>query len=176
MYMEKRIKNKLDKQQIKFKTDIQEWVNDNNIFSDNNEKKSEFLKFIFDYNCITLVSDDFQKRKRIKNIVPQCDRCVACRADGQQCTRRQQPNEKYCGTHRKGTPNGIMDINSTINNVKQQKIEVWPEEINGIHYYIDDNNNVYKNEDIMNNKQSPDIIGQWEKNKDGNYTIPSLGI
>ena len=33
MYMEKRIKNKLDKQQIKFKTDIQEWVNDNNIFS-----------------------------------------------------------------------------------------------------------------------------------------------
>ena len=42
MYMEKRIKNKLDKQQIKFKTDIQEWVNDNNIFSENDEKRASF--------------------------------------------------------------------------------------------------------------------------------------
>ena len=173
--MEKRIKNKLDKQQITFKSDIQKWIDTNKLFTDDNAQ-SEFLKYIFDYDSICLTSEDFQKRKRIKNIVPQCDRCLACRADGEQCTRRQQPNDKYCGTHKKGTPNGVMTVNNTVSDNKQTKIEVWYEEINGIYYYIDDNNNVYKNEDIMSNKESPDIIGQWVKTATGEYSIPSLGI
>ena len=173
--MEKRIKNKLDKQQINFKSDIQKWIDTNKLFTNDNAQ-SEFLKYIFDYDSICLTSEDFQKRKRIKNIVPQCDRCLACRADGEQCTRRQQPNDKYCGTHKKGTPNGVMNVNNTTPDNKQTKIEVWYEEINGIYYYIDDNNNVYKNEDIMSNKESPDIIGQWVKTVTGEYSIPALGI
>ena len=173
--MEKRIKNKLDKQQINFKSDIQSWIDTNKLFTDD-DKQSEFLKYIYDYDSVCLTSEDFQKRKRIKNIVPQCDRCLACRADGEQCTRRQQPNDKYCGTHKKGTPNGVMTVNNTVSDNKQTKIEVWYEEINGIYYYIDDNNNVYKNEDIMSNKESPDIIGQWVKTATGEYSIPSLGI
>lgn len=173
--MEKRIKNKLDKQQINFKSDIQSWIYTNKLFTDD-DKQSEFLKYIYDYDSVCLTSEDFQKRKRIKNIVPQCDRCLACRADGEQCTRRQQPNDKYCGTHKKGTPNGVMTVNNTVSDNKQTKIEVWYEEINGIYYYIDDNNNVYKNEDIMSNKESPDIIGQWVKTATGEYSIPSLGI
>jgi hypothetical protein len=173
--MEKRVKNKLDEQQIMFKSDIQKWVDANKLFT-NDDKQSEFLKYIFDYNSVSLSSEDFQKRKRIKNIVPQCDRCLACRADGEQCTRRQQPDDKYCGTHKKGTPNGVMTVNNTTSDNKQLKIEVWYEEINGIFYYIDDNHNVYKNEDIMSNKESPDIIGQWVKAATGEYTIPSLGI
>ena len=116
--MEKRIKNKLDKQQINFKSDIQKWIDTNKLFTDDNAQ-SEFLKYIFDYDSICLTSEDFQKRKRIKNIVPQCDRCLACRADGEQCTRRQQPNDKYCGTHKKGTPNGIMNVNNTTPDNKQ---------------------------------------------------------
>jgi|TARA_B110000114_G_C15090077_1_gene398118 hypothetical protein len=173
--MEKRIKNKLDKQQVEFKSEIRKWFDTNNLLVDN-EKKSEFLKFVYDYDSVSLCQDDFQKRKRVKNIVPQCDRCEACRADGDQCTRRQQVNEKYCGTHRKGTPNGIMNVTNIAYDEKHKKIEVWYEEINGIYYYIDDSNNVYKNEDIMNNKESPDIIGQWVKNDKGEYTIPGLGI
>ena len=39
-----------------------------------------------------------------------------------------------------------------------------------------DNNNVYKNEDIMSNKESPDIIASWVKSATGEYSIPSLGI
>ena len=69
-----------------------------------------------------------------------------------------------------------MNVNNTTPDNKQTKIEVWYEEINGIYYYIDDNNNVYKNEDIMSNKESPDIIGQWVKTATGQYSIPSLGI
>ena len=173
--MEKRIKNKLDVQQIKFKSDIQKWIDTNKLFTDD-DKQSEFLKYVFDYDTICLSGEDFQKRKRIKNIVPQCDRCLACRADGEQCTRRQQTNDNYCGTHKKGTPNGIMSLNNATPENKQKKIEVWYEEINGIYYYIDDNNNVYKNEDIMSNKESPDIIASWVKSATGEYSIPSLGI
>jgi hypothetical protein len=69
-----------------------------------------------------------------------------------------------------------MNLNNTTPENKQKKIEVWYEEINGIYYYIDDNNNVYKNEDIMSNKESPDIIASWVKSATGEYSIPSLGI
>ena len=69
-----------------------------------------------------------------------------------------------------------MSLNNTTPENKQKKIEVWYEEINGIYYYIDDNNNVYKNEDIMSNKESPDIIASWVKTATGEYSIPSLGI
>ena len=41
--MEKRIKNKLDVQQIKFKSDIQKWVDTNKLFVDD-DIQSEFLK------------------------------------------------------------------------------------------------------------------------------------
>jgi hypothetical protein len=32
--------------------------------------------------------------------------------------------------------------------------------IDGIIYYIDDKNNVYKTEDILSNKQDPEMIGK----------------
>ena len=37
-----------------------------------------------------ICKDDLQKRKRIKNIVPSNDRCIALRANLEQCTRRKK--------------------------------------------------------------------------------------
>ena len=56
------------------------------------------------------------------------------------------------------------------------KLEVFVQDIQGIHYYIDISNNVYKTEDIINNSKNPTIIAQYIKNHKGEYTIPSLGI
>ena len=123
--------------------------------------------------------EDFQKRKRIKNIVASNNLCTAKRANGEQCTRSKKMNGgDYCGTHIKGTPHG--EINSkTASDEKEThktKIEIWVQEIKGINYYIDNANNVYKHEDIISNKQNPSVIAKWSLTDAGVYKIPEFGI
>ena len=67
---------------------------------------NELVQFIYDYPQLTFLPQDFQKRKRVKNIVPFFERCCALRANGEQCTRRKKDHPKFCGTHVKGTPHG----------------------------------------------------------------------
>ena len=106
--MEKRIKAKIDKHQLDFKRDIHEWIKENTLFVDKTHE-SNFLKYLYDYDNVLITKIDLQKRKRSKNIIPQYDRCNACRANGEQCTRRKRDNEMFCGTHVKGTPNGVIN-------------------------------------------------------------------
>ena len=115
------------------------------------------------------------KRKRVKNVVHLSDRCCAKRASGEQCTRRRKDTtSEYCGTHLKGTPHGICDLEE---DAKPQghKIEVWAQDIQGIIYYIDKNNNVYQTEDIMYGKNNPNIIAKYVKVADI-YSIPEFNI
>jgi hypothetical protein len=117
------------------------------------------MEFIQTYHHSILEKNDFIKRKRTKNCVPADDRCVAKRANNEQCSRRKKDKCLYCGTHSKGIPHGVM------NTEEQQytKKEVWAEDIRGIIYYIDDDHKVYKNEDIMKNLVNPTVIGTWSK-------------
>jgi hypothetical protein len=136
--------------------------------------KNQLLKYIYEYERLTLEKDDFVKRKRVKNVVPFFDRCCAKRANGEQCTRRKKEGDGYCGTHMKGTPHGIVDSQDEVKSTTQ-KIEVWAEDIQGIVYYIDKNSNVYQSEDIISNKSNPKIIAKYAKIAD-TYTIPQFGI
>lgn len=171
--MERRIGKKCDNHVQEFKTSIKKWL-DNTEFS-KNPQYSDFLKFLYDYEGINLEKEDFQKRKRVKNMVPHFDRCIANRANAEQCTRRKQPDSDYCGTHIKGTPHGKISID---NNVKpiMSKIEVFVQEIKGINYYIDKNGNVYSTEDIISNSKNPSIVAKYEKKSNGDYFIPALGL
>ena len=76
----------------------------------------------------------------------------------------------FCGTHVKGTPNGVFD-----KDVKQKPtkrtIEVIVQDIKGIVYYIDNDHNVYNTEDVIANKENPRIIAKWEKTLRGEYEI-----
>ena len=49
-----------------------------------------------------------------------------------------------------------------------KKVEIWIQEINGIVYYIDGKNNIYRTEDILCNSQNPSIIAKYVK-EDGIY-------
>ena len=132
-----------------------------------------FIIYIFDYERLTLEKDDFIKRKRVKNVIPFFDRCCAKRANNEQCTRRKRENTEYCGTHLKGTPHGLVDLQMESNNT--QKIEVWAQDIMGIIYYIDKFGNVYQAEDIVVNKINPKVIAKYVKTGEV-YNIPSFGI
>ena len=193
--MEKNLNKKVQEYQLGFKNDIKKWLEDTetnvlDISQDSDKNKtSDFLKFVFDYTSFELTKSDFQKRKRAKNIIPQQEKCIAKRANGVQCTRRRKQSDVLmCGTHLKGTPHGVCSEDDTHNtndtnlnyaqkNILQTtKVEIWIQEIKGINYYIDNVNNVYRTEDIISNKQNPDIIAKWKLNGNDKYSIPEFGI
>ena len=177
--MERRINNKLDEYLTKMKTNIAKKfeavdisINDSEMIS---KQYTDILSYIYNYEKLSFGKDDFMKRKRVKSVVPMYDRCCAKRANGEQCTRRKKDGEQYCGTHIKGTPDIIEESTDNLNTTKNIKVEIWAQDIKGIIYYIDKNNNVYDTEDIMNNDKTPKrIIAKYVKDKNDNYSIPQL--
>ena len=106
------------------------------------------------------------------------------RANGQQCTRRKKNSEKFCGTHIKGIPHGEITNNDKSTKIVKKR-EIWAQDIGGIIYYIDGENNVYDHNDIINNTMNPKIIAKYEKitkttidqekvKEQNIYSIPSL--
>lgn len=173
--MEKRLAKKFDTHIVQFKDQIKDWLTDNKCHITGDANTSDFLKFIYDFDGISLNKEDFLKRKRIKSVVPQYERCTAKRANGDQCTRRKKDGDCFCGTHSKGTPHGKVEVVSNSNTSKTEQLEVWAQEIKGVYYYIDNNNNVYKVDDVISNKMNPAIIAHYEC-LGGIYTIPEYGI
>ena len=173
--MDKRIIKKVKDHSIQFKEDIRKKV-----LSEFSSKLDEgdinqLMKYIYDYEGVSLDKEDFSKRKRVKNVVHLSDRCVAKRANNEQCTRRRKKDCEYCGTHMKGTPHGICEISNEQLMPSTYQKQVWVQDIKGILYYIDSNNNVYQTEDVISNKVDPKIIAKYVKYGDV-YSIPEFGI
>jgi hypothetical protein len=170
--MERRLNKKVETYITSFKDNIREKATQMGMTK--NEQVNQLLQYIYDYDRLSFIKEDFQKRKRVKNFVPIFDRCCAKRASNEQCTRRKKEGCEYCGTHLKGTPHGIVDAQNEQKNTTQ-KIEVYAQDIQGIVYYIDKNKNVYQAEDIISNKMNPKIIAKYVKDGE-NYSIPEFNI
>jgi hypothetical protein len=170
--MEKRLNKKLELWITGFKDNIREKASQIGISK--SDQTNQLIQYIYDYDRLSFGKEDFQKRKRVKNVVPFFDRCCAKRANNEQCTRRKKDDIEYCGTHMKGTPHGVID-NQNESKPNTQKIEVWAQDIQGIIYYIDKSFNVYQAEDIIVNKLNPKIIAKYIKNGDI-YSIPEFNI
>jgi len=54
-----------------------------------------------------------------------------------------------------------MVKSSELSSIKKR--EIWAEDIRGIIYWIDDEYNVYKTEDVQKNITDPKVIGTWTK-------------
>ena len=135
----------------------------------------KLTSFVYEYEKLKLVKEDFMKRKRVKNMVPIQQRCLAKRANGEQCTRKKKEGCDYCGTHTKGVPCSIMDQNeSDAPKPNQESINIWVQNIKGIEYFIDGSNNVYKHEDVIDNSTNPRIIAKCAKNESGAFSITFL--
>ena len=53
----------------------------------------------------------------------------------------------------------------------EKKKEVWIQEIKGIQYFIDSEQNIYNHQHILSNERNPEIIGKCTINNMGNYEI-----
>jgi len=168
--MEKRKNKKLENYVILFKDDLKKKMIELNF--NQKEKTNNFLEYLNEYQRIVIQKDDLVKRNRLQNIIPNVNRCNAKLQNGDQCTRRKKEDCHYCGTHSKSTPYGSIDSNQLVMN---HKVNVFVVDIKGIIYYIDSLNNVYKTEDILEERENPRIIAKaiFENNI---YNIPALGI
>lgn len=166
--MDKRLIQRFESWTREFKDNIRDELNRLGGFDGNNEKKSEFLNYIYEYEKMIITRADFMKRKRVKNAIPENNRCNACKAGGEQCTRRRKENSLYCGTHLKGAPHG--EVTTELENSNKKQIEINAEEINGIIYYLDSYGNIYKMEDVLKEIDDPGVIGRYVK-LDGDYQI-----
>jgi hypothetical protein len=170
--MEKRLNKKFEDYITSLKNDIRDKINILDFHE--KEKINDLMGFIYDYERLVFKKDDLSKRKRVKNSIPLTNRCNAKRANNEQCTRRKKEGSEYCGTHIKGTPHGlIMEMNESTSNIC--KMDIIAQEIGGIVYYIDNHTNVYNTEDVMNEKENPEIIAKYTL-QNGRYTIPELGL
>ena len=171
--MERRINKKIEDYISEFKDDVKQKASELGLTTDN--KLSQLVQYIYDYDRLALTKDDFIKRKRVKNVVHLSDRCCAKRASGEQCTRRRKDTTtEYCGTHLKGTPHGVCDVEEDTK-PKGHKIEVWLQDIQGIVYYVDKSFNVYQPEDIMSGTLNPKVIAKYVKVGDV-YSIPEFNV
>ena len=172
--MEKRVIDKVSDHAVEFKNGIRDYITSNglSVGREGEDCTSDFLRFVFDYPGVGLEAEDFQRRKRTKNVVPHCERCVARRASGEQCTRRRTAGGTFCGTHVKGVPHGVVAVDGQ--DAQLSKVTVWVEEVNGINYYVDDTGNVYRHEDILSNSPSPGVIAKWERTESGSVRIPAF--
>lgn len=170
--MERRLIRKGEQYMQQLKGDVRRWMEVHGCQED--VRMKELLEYLYEYQGMNYEKEDFQKRKRVKNMVPHFDRCNACRASGEQCTRRRKEGLEYCGTHSKGTPHG--QIESKEDKPLVTRVEVYLQEIHGINYYIDKDTNVYKTEDILSNSKNPQVVAHYVKNGKGEYSIPELGL
>lgn len=194
--MERRISGKIDSYIIEFKdalslkirevgTAASAAASDSSTHGDGGVNASTMIdqlckqltSFVYEYEKLKLTKEDFMKRKRVKNTVAVEQRCLAKRANGEQCTRKKKEGCDYCGTHTKGVPCSIMDDEHETadkSKLNQQSINIWVQNIKGIEYFIDGSHNVYKHEDIINNSTNPRIIAKYSKSETGVFSIAFL--
>lgn len=162
--MEKRINQQLEKYLIQFKDSIKKKVAE--LDFEEKSKTNELLEYLYEYDRLVLSKEDFSKRPRVQNNIPVCNRCIAIKSNAERCTRRRKDGYEYCGTHYK---TGGTEENSE--NTPTKKVEVSAREMDGIVYYVDEYQNVYRTEDILNEKANPQIIAKYQILSGGRYTI-----
>lgn len=154
--MEKQLNRQIETYLVQFKNDIRQKIAEYDF--EEKQKINDLVEFIYEYKRLQLEKEDVVKRKRVKNAIPNANRCIGKLANGNQCTRRKRKDCDFCGTHVKGIPNGCIQVDAC-GECNLKSLEVYAREFNGIVYYIDSSNRIYKTEDVLSEKQNPLIIG-----------------
>lgn len=162
--MDKHMNKALENYLIQFKNHIKQKATELD-FSEKS-KVNELLEYVYEYERLTFSKDDFVKRKRVQNTIPEDSRCVANKSCNERCTRRRKEGSEYCGTHHKHPTTEGQD--------PVKKMDVIAKEMEGIVYYVDDFQNVYRTEDILNEKENPQVVAKYEQFAGGRYLIKEV--
>lgn len=167
--MERRVNQKIEKYITQMKDEVCKKVQD--LAVENKDQAADLLSFIYDYSRLNLSKEDILPKKRPKTTVPDNSRCIARRANGEQCTRRKKDSCDFCGTHTKGVPHGRMELTVNESENVVRTIDLFAQDIRGIIHYLDHDGNVYRTEDILNDNLNPAIVGTYECSESGGYRV-----
>ena len=120
--MDKRLNKKSELYVTQFKDDLRTKIT--GLCFDEKSKVNELIEYVYEYERLNFVKDDFVKRKRVKNSIPDLNRCNAKRANGEQCTRRRKEQCEFCGTHFKGAPHGLITSGANPIDTNNHSLEV----------------------------------------------------
>jgi len=186
--MERRINKQIEQYITTFKEDIKKKLFENNSIDKHSANK--LMEYIYDYERLVLDKEDFVKRKRNDIEILLQDQCEAVLNNGEKCSRRKKRDCLLCLLHNKEhkeqgvnktknkkkqkenkeaggndeykheTVQSDYETETDVENKPKKQIEIWTEEIDGIVYYKDKYNNLYKPEDVLDEKRNPSIIGK----------------
>lgn len=159
--MDKRMNVLLENYLIHFKNNIKQKTTELD-FSEKS-KVNDLLEYVYEYERLIFSKDDFVKRKRVQNTIPEDLRCLANKSCNERCTRRRKEGSEYCGIHHKHITTEEQDT--------VKKIDVIAKEMEGIVYYVDEFQNVYRTEDILNEKENPRVVAKYEQLAGCRYVI-----
>jgi hypothetical protein len=94
------------------------------------------------------------KKSRARTKLPLDRVCTEMCLKGNRCTRSRQEGTDKCKTHNKPKRDPVPD--GMVRKV------IWPELINGIWYFICNDQQVYNPEDVKLSLPNPAIIGRWD--------------
>ena len=129
--MERRVNKKIEEYITKLKEDLKDFIGTKESIAEGDY--NELINYIDTYERLELTKEDIEKRRRVKNKISECERCLALKADGTQCTRRRLDDFDYCGTHKQNRPNGVVEDKKEVT-----KKVLTSTTINGIIYYLDE--------------------------------------
>lgn len=122
-------------------------------------KVNDFLEYLNEYEKLVIDKEEFVKKTRPLPVIPSENRCNGILQNSEQCARRKLPNLHYCGSHCKKLPYGSLSNDS----VENTQVVVFETSIQGIIYYVDEFDNIYKTEDILNGVKNPEIVAHLSK-------------
>jgi len=138
------------------------------------DKHIALIQFITDYPSLIITTDDLLKKKRINAPSTNSNnKCCAKTSKGIQCSRQKQSDQQYCGTHisDQQRPHGEISLNDISQPISSNTIKICSIDINGINYFIDENNNIYHTSDILNKNKDPRIIAKLDNSDNDNNNI-----
>ena len=75
-----------------FKANLMQWLSEHHaeISVGAQDKTNEFIQYMNDFPNLELDKEDFQKRKRIKNSIPDYNRCIVLKCNGERCVESKK--------------------------------------------------------------------------------------
>jgi len=97
-----------------------------------------------------------KKRKLTStNLLPEL-RCLAKTENGNQCTSKKASKKDFCTLHKNSTPFGIIQGEDS----RVTNLILTDEKLEGIDYFIDENDFVYSTEHILSGNKNPNRVGK----------------
>jgi hypothetical protein len=152
--MEKKINKIFEDYIVQFKDDLKKKIIELDFAT--NEKVNALLEYLNEYEKIVIKKEDFVKQSVPQPTISALNQCNGLLQNNKQCSRRKLVDSNYCGTHCKHLPYGSLSVETVVDT----KVTVFEISIQGIIYYIDEFNNVYKTEDILNGVKTPAVVAK----------------